>query len=76
LQFKNFYKIVKNQISKQTFVNYLEKAVSAGILIKRDAGKATYYRLNIETDEEKLLAELLEDIKGKVGVIDEDLRLV
>lgn len=76
LQFKSFYKIIKNQISKQTFVNYLEKAVSDKVLIKRDTGKATYYRLNIETDEEKLLDELLEDIKGKVGVIDEDLRLV
>jgi Fic family protein len=76
LQFKTFYKIVKNQISKQTFVNRIEKAVSDGVLIRREIGNATYYRLNLETDEQKLLAECLETINNKVGVIDEDLRLV
>lgn len=76
LQFKNFYKIVKNKASKQTFVNSIEKAVSEKILFRREQGKTTYYRLNLETDEQKLLVELLKTVKDKVAVIDENLRLV
>ncbi|MEI8327885.1 MAG: Fic family protein [Candidatus Taylorbacteria bacterium] len=76
LQFKTFFKIVKNQISKQTFVNHLEKAVSCGVIIKRVVGKSTFYRLNLETEEHNLLEKCLDSIRYKISVLDEDMNLV
>jgi Fic family protein len=76
LQFKNFYNKVKKKISKQTFVNYLDKAITENILIRRTAGKATYYRLNIETEETVFLDKWLKEIQNKVSYINDDLKLI
>lgn len=55
LRFKNYYRLLKHKVSRQTFVNHLEEAVEKGTLKKREDGKATYYRLNLEAEEEGLV---------------------
>jgi Fic family protein len=70
LQFKNFYMILKNKVSRQTFVNHISLAVENGILSKRDSGKATFYSLNLKTDEEVFLRRQAEKFKGKIAHFD------
>lgn len=76
LQFKNFYKIARKKISRQTFVTHLEKAVFEKVLVKRISGKNTFYSLNIETEERDMLQKWLNITKNKISYIDDGLRLV
>ena len=65
LRFKNYYRLLKHKVARQTFVNHLEEAVDEGILKKREEGKATFYRLNMGAEEEKLIGRW-EVVRGKV----------
>lgn len=53
LQFKNLFKHSKGKIARQTFVNYLQKAVDEGIIVKREEGRATYYQFNLKAPQEE-----------------------
>lgn len=69
LQFKNFYRIIRKKVSKQTFVNYLALATTRQILLKRTVGKTTYYGLNIRVEEQDFLDKWLDILKDKTSVV-------
>lgn len=69
IQFKNLFKISKRKISKQTFVNYLERAMKQKIIIKKSIGKKTYYSLNFISDEESILKEQIRLVSKKINFI-------
>jgi len=69
IQFKNLFKISKRKVSKQTFVNYLEKAVNENVIVKKEVGKKTYYSLNFTAREEKILKEWIDEISKKLSYI-------
>jgi Fic family protein len=71
LQFKHLYKRVHRKMARQTFVNYLQKAVSNKLVIKREKGRSTYYRLNIQAPEEKFIKEWVAVLKRKLSYIPE-----
>ena len=69
IQFKNLFKISKRKVSRQTFVNYLEKSVNENIIVKKEIGKKTYYSLNFTAREEKTLKEWIDEISKKLNYI-------
>lgn len=69
IQFKNLFKISKRKVSRQTFVNYLEKAVNENVIVKKEVGKKTYYSLNFTTREEKILKKWINEISNKLSYI-------
>lgn len=75
LQFKNFYRIIRKKVSRQTFVNYLALATEKQILLKRIVGKATYYSLNLHVEEQDFLAKWLDALKDKIPAVGDELRL-
>ncbi len=78
LQFKNLFKHSKGKIARQTFVNYLQKAVDEGIVTKREEGRTTYYGFNLKTPqpEEETLKEWLTFAKQRLPFIPDDIKLV
>ena len=75
IQFKNLLRYVKGKIARQTFVNYLQQATDEGLVIRRDAGRATYYSLNVSPQEEKTLHLLLTFVKPKLTFVPDDIKL-
>lgn len=69
IQFKNLLKMSKRKVSRQTFVNYIENALTQKIILRSEVGKNTYYTLNITAPEEETLEEWLETISKKLGYI-------
>ncbi len=55
VQYKNLFRYIRNKMARQTFVNYLQKAVEREIITKREIGRATYYQLSVHLPEEKTL---------------------
>lgn len=78
LQFKNLFKYSRGKIARQTFVNYLQKATGDGIVGKKEAGRTTYYHLNLKTPqpEEETLKEWLIFAKQRLNFIPDDIELV
>lgn len=78
LQFKNLFKYSRGKIARQTFVNYLQQAVDAHIVTKREAGRTTYYRFNLNTSqpEEETLKSWLNFAKQRLSYIPADIKLV
>lgn len=78
LQFKNLFKHSKGKIARQTFVNYLQKALDEGLVLKSEEGRATYYRFNIKAPipEEETLKRWLEFAKQKLSYIPNEIKLV
>lgn len=77
LQFKNLFRAVKNKMAKQTFVNQLQKATDEGIILKREAGRTTYYNLNLkDAPEEETLNKWLTFAKQRLSYIPDDIKLV
>lgn len=75
LQFKNLFKHSKSKIARQTFVNYLQKATDKNIVLKREAGRATYYRFNLkDTPEEETLNKWLSFAKQRLPFIPDDIK--
>jgi Fic family protein len=75
LQFKDLDKVSSKKMARQTFVNYLEKATEADIVIRRGEGRNTYYSLNSSFQEEKELHTLLDYIKQKLAYIPDEIKL-
>lgn len=75
LQFKNLYGRARKKIARQTFVTYLNKAVEAGVIKKREAGRATYYGLNISAPEQDTLREWVVFVKSRLSYLDGDFLL-
>lgn len=71
LQFKSLLKHSKGKIARQTFVNYLQKATDDGVVDKKEAGRTTYYRLNLQIPqpEEETLKEWLSFAKQRLSSI-------
>lgn len=77
VQFKNLFKQSKGKMSRQTFVNYLQRAIDENIVIRREEGRTTYYQFNLKTPEpeEKTLKEWLNFAKQRLSYIPDDLKL-
>ncbi|TSC87859.1 MAG: hypothetical protein G01um10147_362 [Microgenomates group bacterium Gr01-1014_7] len=76
IQFKNLFKYSRGKIARQTFVNYLQKAVEEKILLKREKGKATYYSFNVKPQpEEATLKKWLDFAKERLPYIPDDIKL-
>lgn len=78
LQFKNLFKHSAGKIARQTFVNYLQRATNDGIVGKREAGRTTYYHLNLQTTqpEEETLKQWLSFAKQRLNFIPDDIKLI
>lgn len=78
LQFKNLFKHSKGKIARQTFVNYLQKAVDEGVISKREQGRTTYYSLRLDSPqpEEETLKNWLTLAKQKLAFIPDEIKLV
>lgn len=75
VQFKNLIRVSGKKMARQTFVNYLQRAVTTGITQKISRGKTTYYRLNFKPEEEQLLKKWLELLKEKSLYIPDEFLL-
>ncbi|MGH7202942.1 MAG: Fic family protein [Candidatus Levyibacteriota bacterium] len=75
IQFKNLLKNTYGKIARQTFVTYLQQATDQGIVTRREQGRNTYYKLNVSTQEEKVLHDLLDIAKAKLTFIPDEIKL-
>lgn len=71
VQFKNLFKHSKGKIARQTFVNYLQRAINGSTVVKREEGRTTYYQFNLKTPEpeEKTFKEWLQFAKQRLSYI-------
>lgn len=71
MQYKNLFKIARRKlkIAEQTFVTDLKKAIDEKYLIKLEAGKKTFYQLNLKATEEKWYSQLILFAKNKIKYI-------
>lgn len=70
IQFKTLLKMTKNKISRPTLVTYLQKAVTQGVLNRKETGKNVYYSLKIDGKNEQLAYNLwMEKIKSHLRYI-------
>jgi len=76
LQFKNLFVAVRGKMARQTFVNQLQKATDENIVLKREAGRTTYYSLNFNAPEEEALNRWLTFAKKKLSYIPDDIKLL
>lgn len=77
LQFKHLYRnIVKNKMARQTFVTYLGKAANEGCVLKRESGRATYYRFNLSIPEEETVSKWLAFANQRLPYIPDQIKLV
>lgn len=77
LQFKNLFKHSKGKIARQTFVNYLQKATDENIVLRREAGRSTYYSFNLkDTPEEGTLNKWLSFAKQRLAFIPDDIKYI
>jgi len=75
VQFKNLLKNVNGEVSRQTFVNYLQQAIEEGVILRRVDGKATFYSLNISFQEEVTFRDMHNFIKTKLTFIPDEFKL-
>ncbi|MEA2088247.1 MAG: Fic family protein [Patescibacteria group bacterium] len=75
LQFKTLFKISKKKIARQTFVSYLQRAVENKTLKKRKAGRAVYYRLNLQTPEDKVFKKWIDFTQQRLSYLPYDIKL-
>ncbi len=75
LQFGTLLRLVHKKMAKQSFVNHLQQATADGLIIRRQVGKATYYRLNATFKEEAILDELLGRITAIVPYVPDSIKL-
>lgn len=75
LQFKNLFKAIEGKMARQTFVTYLQKATDENIVIKREAGRTTYYSFNLKTPEEETLRSWLIFVQKRISYIPDDIKL-
>lgn len=73
IQFKNLARSSRGKIARQTLITYLQGAVAQDILHKREVGRTTYYSLNFEAPEEKMLNKWLTFAKKRLIFIPDDI---
>jgi Fic family protein len=76
LQFKNLFVAAKGKMARQTFVNQLQKATDEKIILKREAGRTTYYSLNFNAPEEEALNRWFTFAKKKLAYIPDEIKLL
>lgn len=76
LQFKHLANYARRKVARQTLVTTLQNAVSQGILVRREVGKTTYYRLNVLLPEEQTLEQWVKTIQERLSYIPDDIALV
>lgn len=75
LQFKHLFRAVKKKMARQTFVTNLQKAVDSGTVTRREAGRSTYYRLNVSSPEETTLHSWIDTAKKRLSYVPDDILL-
>ena len=76
LQFKHLYSaIIRKKMARQTFVTYLGQSVEAGSIGKRGEGRATFYRLNLKSPEEQVIAKWLAFASERLSYIPDTIKL-
>jgi Fic family protein len=75
LQFKVLFKLAKKKVARQTFVTYLQKMVDDDFIIKRQAGRSVYYRLNLKVSEEEIVKKWLDFVDDRLLYIPDDIKL-
>ncbi|MBI2325852.1 Fic family protein [Candidatus Collierbacteria bacterium] len=75
LQFKHLLKPVGHKMARQTFVSNLKRAGQENIIVKRESGRSTYYRLALITQEENVVAQWLTFIKERLSFVPDDFLL-
>ena len=75
LQFKNLFKRSKKKMARQTFVNYLDEAVSAGVVTRDQRGRSVYYSLKLTTNEQDSVANWLQLLQPKLSHIPDSISL-
>lgn len=76
LQFKNLFSVAKSKMSRQTFVNQLQKATDEKIILKRETGRTTYYCLNFDAPDEEALNRWITFAKKKLLYIPDEIKLI
>jgi len=76
LQFKGLFRHIRGKMARQTFVTYLQRAVDKGIITRKEAGRATYYRLNTTLPEEETITAWIAVIKQKLSHIPTEFMLL
>lgn len=76
LQFKHLYKAVSKKMARQTFVTNLQKAVTEGLITKKNAGRSTYYRLNTSFPEEQMIKSWISFVKQRLPYIPDTFLLL
>jgi Fic family protein len=75
IQFKNLFKNITGKMARQTFVTYLQQATDEKIINRREAGKTTFYSLNISPQEEGTFNTMLSFVKTKLTFIPDEIKL-
>lgn len=75
LQFKHLFRSAKKRMARQTFVTNLQKAADSGIITRREAGRSTYYRLNVSPPEETTIRSWINTAKKRLSYIPDDILL-
>lgn len=76
LQFKHIARITRGKIARQTLVTYLQRAVEAGVLTKRETGRVTFYGLDIHVPEIDTLQKWITFARERLAYMPDDIRLI
>ncbi|MBI5621115.1 Fic family protein [Candidatus Gottesmanbacteria bacterium] len=76
LQFKHLARAARGKLARQTLVNALQKAVEAGVLLRREHGRAVYYRLNVSIPEYETLERWIGLLRDRLPFVPDDIRLI
>jgi len=63
-------------MARQTFVNYLQRAVEEGIIRRKEAGRSTYYSLSTTIPEEETITRWVAIIKQKLPHVPDEFVLL
>lgn len=77
LQFKNLYdKKTAKKMARQTFVNALNQIVEKGVILRREAGRNVFYRLNMDAPEEQTLEQWISFARSKLDYVSDLVKMV
>lgn len=77
VQFKNLYdKKTAKKMARQTFVNALNGTVEQGIVLRREAGRNVFYRLNMNAPEEETLAQWIALVRERLDYVSDLVKMV
>ena len=75
-QFKHLARATRGKLARQTLVNTLQKAVEGGFLMRREEGRAVYYRLNVSIPAYETLERWIRLVRERLPFIPDDIRLI